>query len=322
MNILITGGAGFIGSHLADALIKSKHTIFIIDDLSSGRLENIKNVRNSPYLHFYKGTILNESLVRKIIDKVDTIYHLAATVGVKLVLQNTIQTIENNVYGTEIILKYANKKRKKVLLASSSEVYGKSTKESFSEVDDLMIGPTNKARWSYAASKIIDEHLALAYANQMQLPVVIVRLFNTVGERQTGRYGMVIPRFIHQAVYNEAITIYGNGEQSRCFCYVGDVIDALIKLMDNSKADGQIYNVGSSEIITINELADKIINLTKSKSTKIFIPYDKAYGTGFEDIQRRMPDIRKLQRLIGFRQKYDLSSIILKMKDYLLHNKD
>lgn len=315
---LITGGAGFIGSHLAEKLIEKKQLVYIIDDLSTGNLDNLANIKNSPYLHFYKGGVLDENLIKSLTDKVQNIYHLAASVGVKLVLESPIRTIENNVRGTENILKYASLEKKRVLLTSTSEVYGKSSKKSFSEDDDLVQGPTSKTRWSYAASKILDEHLALAYFQEKNLPVTIARLFNTVGERQTGRYGMVVPRFINQALKNEDITIYGDGDQSRCFCYIGDVVWALQKLMDHPKAVGEIFNVGSTESISINNLADRVIKLTESRSKKVYIPYDKAYGEGFEETMHRMPDIKKILKLIDFRPKYDLDTIIIKIKDYFI----
>ncbi|OGG21052.1 nucleoside-diphosphate sugar epimerase [Candidatus Gottesmanbacteria bacterium RIFCSPHIGHO2_02_FULL_40_13] len=314
MKILITGGAGFIGSHLAQYLVKNNHQVFILDDLSSGSLNNIAKIHSS-LLHFQKGSILDERVLEKIIDSVDVIYHLAAVVGVQLVVKHPLKTMENNVKGTENVLKIANKKRKKVLLTSTSEVYGKSCKDKFSENDDLIIGPTSKSRWSYACSKIVDEHLALAYFKEKKLPVVIVRLFNTVGEGQSGRYGMVMPRFIKQALNDENITIYGNGKQSRCFCYVGDVVWALKKLMDREEAVGEIYNIGNCENVTINELADRVVKLTSSKSKKIYIPYEEAYGEGFEETMKRIPDIDKINKLIGFQSKFNLDAIIERMKN-------
>lgn len=316
MRNLITGGAGFIGSHLAEYLVSKKEHVTVLDNLSTGNLDNLKNISNSTYLDFYKGSILEESLLKKLINSVDVIYHLAASVGVKLILQKPLETIKNNIQGTENILKYASLKKKKVLLASTSEVYGKSPKRNFSEEDDLILGSTSKLRWIYAASKILDEELALAYHKIKKLPIVIARLFNTVGERQTGRYGMVVPRFIKQALDNEDITIFGDGTQSRCFCYVGDVVWALKKLMEHPKAVGEIYNVGNTESITINELADRMIKLTGSKSKKVYIPYEEAYGEGFEETLHRKPDIKKILKLIGFRPKYDLDTIIIKIKDY------
>lgn len=318
---LITGGAGFIGSHLAEKLIEKKQLVYIIDDLSTGNLDNLANIKNSPYLHFYKGSVLDENLIKSLTDKVQNIYHLAASVGVKLVLESPIRTIENNVRGTENILKYASLEKKRVLLTSTSEVYGKSSKKSFSEDDDLIQGPTIKSRWCYAASKILDEHLAFAYQKEKKLPIIIARLFNTVGERQTGRYGMVVPRFIKQALACEDITIFGDGQQSRCFCYVGDVVWALKKLMEHPKSTGNIYNIGSTEEVTIDELADRVIKLTKSRSKKVYIPYEKAYGESFEETWHRKPDIKRIQKLIGFRPKHNLDQIIIKIRNYHLQQK-
>lgn len=315
MKALITGGAGFIGSHLAEYLIKKKQQVIILDDLSTGNLRNLANIHQSPSFHFYKGSILDVSLLEKLIKSADIIYHLAAVVGVQLVVNHPLQTIENNIHGTENVLKIAGKYRKKVVFTSTSEVYGKSSKDKFSENDDLISGPTTKSRWSYAASKIIDEHLALAYLKEKKLPVVIVRLFNTIGERQSGRYGMVVPRFINQAYSNKDITIYGNGKQSRCFCYVGDVVWALKKLMDRKEAVGEIYNIGSTESVTIEELANRVIKLISSKSKKVYIPYDKAYGEGFEETMKRMPDIDKIKKIIGFQPKFNLDAIIERMKN-------
>lgn len=315
MKVLITGGAGFIGSHLAEYLIKKNQQVIILDDLSTGNLRNLANIHQSPSFHFYKGSILDVSLLEKLIKSADIIYHLAAVVGVQLVIKNPLQTIENNIHGTENVLKIASKYRKKVVFTSTSEVYGKNSKDKFSENDDLIIGPTTKSRWSYACSKIVDEHLVLAYLKEKKLPVVIVRLFNTIGERQSGRYGMVVPRFIKQALNNDNITIYGNGRQSRCFCYVGDVIWALEKLSDHPDAVGEIYNVGNIESVTINELADRVIKLTSSKSKKVYIPYEKAYGEGFEETMKRIPDIDKIKKLIGFHPKFNLDAIIERMKN-------
>lgn len=315
MKALITGGAGFIGSHLAEYLIKKKQQVFILDDLSTGDVNNLGNIHQSASCHFYKGSILDVYLLEKLIKSADIIYHLAAVVGVQLVVNHPLQTIKNNIHGTENVLKIAGKYGKKVVFTSTSEVYGKSSKDKFSENDDLISGSTTKSRWCYAASKIIDEHLALAYLKEKKLPVVIVRLFNTVGERQSGRYGMVVPRFINQAYSNKDITIYGNGKQSRCFCYVGDVVWALKKLMDREEAVGEIYNIGSTESVTIEELANRVIKLISSKSKKVYIPYDKAYGEGFEETMKRMPDIDKIKKIIGFQPKFNLDAIIERMKN-------
>lgn len=315
MKILITGGAGFIGSHLAEYLLKSNQQVVILDDLSTGSLNNLSKISKSASFHFYKGSILDGSILEKLIDSADVIYHLAAVVGVQLVIKNPLKTMENNIRGTENVLKIASRYGKKVLLTSTSEVYGKSSKDKFSENDDLITGPTTRSRWSYACSKIVDEHLALAYFKEKKLPVVIVRLFNTVGEGQSGRYGMVMPRFIKQALHGENVTIYGNGKQSRCFCYVRDVVWALKKLMDREDAVGEIYNIGSTESVTINELADRVIKRTSSKSKKIYIPYKQAYGEGFEETMKRMPNINKIKKLIGFGPKTNLDAIIERIKN-------
>ena len=300
MKILITGGAGFIGSHLAELYLASRHEVFVIDDLSTGSIENIEHLKPNPHFHYFLESITNEQLLRELIDKCDLIVHLAAAVGVQLIVESPVNTIETNIYGTELVLKYANLKKKKVLIASTSEVYGKSQKESFSEDDDLVMGATTKGRWSYACSKAIDEFLALAYWKERKLPVVVVRLFNTIGPRQTGRYGMVAPRFVRAALCNEPLPVYGTGEQTRCFTNVKDVVHALKRLLETDEAIGEIFNIGSTERISIEGLAHKIKAMTGSQSEVVHIPYEKAYAEGFEDMLRRMPDVSKLQRVIGF----------------------
>ena len=310
MKVLITGGAGFIGSHLTERLLKKNNEVYSIDDLSTGSIENIGHLKENKKFHYVIDTIFNESLIRELIDKCDIIYHHAAAVGVQLIVQSPVRTIETNIYGTEIVLKYANLKKKKVVITSTSEVYGKSTKIPFSESDDLIIGPTNMGRWSYACSKAIDEFLAIAYWKEKKLPVVIVRLFNTIGPRQTGKYGMVVPSFIKCALANEPIPIYGSGKQSRCFTYISDVVDGLIALSEEPKAVGEVFNIGNPEEITIENLAKKIKKMTNSKSELKYISYSEAYGEGFEDMMRRIPDISKIQKYVGYSPKVSLDEML------------
>lgn len=310
MKILITGGAGFIGSHLAGELLKKGHEVYAIDDLSTGSIENLDHLQQNKKFHYIIDSIFNESVLRELVDKCDLIFHHAAAVGVELIIQSPVRTIETNIYGTEMVLKYANLKKKKVIITSTSEVYGKSTKIPFSENDDLVIGPTNMGRWSYACSKAIDEFLAIAYWKEKKLPVIIVRLFNTVGPRQTGKYGMVVPRFIKCALANEPITIYGSGKQSRCFTYISDVVSGLIALSEEPKAVGEVFNIGNPDEITIEELALKIKKMTNSRSKLKYIPYVKAYGEGFEDMMRRIPDIRKIHKYVGYSPKVSIDEIL------------
>ncbi|MFC1989844.1 GDP-mannose 4,6-dehydratase [Chloroflexota bacterium] len=310
MKHLITGGAGFIGSHLAEKLLKSGEEVSIIDDLSTGSIVNIEHLKSKNGIHYVIDTIMNKSLMAELIDSSDIIFHLAASVGVKLIIESPIRTIETNVKGTEIVLELASKKRKKVILASSSEVYGKSNEAIFREDNDLVFGPTYKSRWSYACSKAMDEFLSLAYWREKRLPVVIVRLFNTVGPRQTGRYGMVLPTFIKQALSGEPITVYGDGEQSRSFTWVGDVVDAMIRLAPYPEAIGEIINVGNNQEITIKSLAELVKEVTRSKSEIVYIPYDKAYEEGFEDLRRRVPDISKVKELIGYEPTKNIGEMI------------
>jgi UDP-glucose 4-epimerase len=307
---LITGGAGFIGSHLADAYLKRGDQVFIIDDLSTGSFENIRHLKDHPHFHYTIESVHNHPVTAELVDQSDVIFHLAAAVGVKLIVESPVRTIETNVRGTECILSIANKKKKKVLVASTSEVYGLSTQVPFSEDGNLVMGATTKGRWSYACSKAIDEFLALAYWREKKLPTIVVRLFNTVGPRQTGQYGMVIPTFVKQALANRPITVYGDGKQSRCFCYVGDVVGALMKLMDDERSVGQVFNIGSNREISIADLARKVKELTNSESEIVFVPYDEAYEEGFEDMPRRVPDIAKIKKQIGFAPRVDLEGIL------------
>lgn len=306
MKTLITGGAGFIGSHLVEELLKRDEEVFILDDLSTGRYQNIESFDNYQNFHCIIETILNEKIVEDLIKQCDRIYHLAASVGVKLIAEEPTRTIETNILGTETILKLASRYHRKVLLSSSSEVYGKSYKDNFNENDDCIIGSTKKHRWAYAASKMVDEFLALAYWNEKNLPVIIVRLFNIIGPRQTGKYGMVVPRFVNQALNGDYITIYGDGRQTRCFAYIKDVIHALIDLMENQHAVGNVFNIGSTEEISIYNLALLIKKLTGSSSEIKYVPYDRAYIKGFEDMRRRVPDIKKIYELTGFKPKTTL----------------
>lgn len=321
MKYLITGGAGFIGSHLCDELLKDrKNRVFVIDDLSTGSIQNIIHHKNNPAFKYVIDTIINKQVLAELVDQSDIIFHLAASVGVRLIIESPVNTIETNIKGTENVLELAAKKRKKVIIASTSEVYGKSNKNKFNENDDLVLGPTYKSRWSYAGSKIVDEFLALAYWKEKKVPVIIVRLFNTVGPRQTGRYGMVLPTFVNQALNNEPLTVYSNGRQVRCFTHVNDVVRALIKLSQHIGAVGEIFNIGNSEQTTILNLAKLVIKLSKSKSKIKFIPYDKAYEEGFEDMLRRSPDISKIKKLIDYEPLYCLRDIIQSIIDYQKNN--
>jgi len=310
LRVLITGGAGFIGSHLSDAYLERGDEVFVIDDLSTGSFDNIAHLKKHPRFNYTIGSVNDQPVLAELVDQCDVIFHLAAAVGVKLIVESPVRTIENNVHGTEVVLSLANKKKKKVLVASTSEVYGLSAEVPFREDGNLVMGATTKGRWSYACSKAIDEFLALAYWREKKLPTVIVRLFNTVGPRQTGQYGMVIPTFVKQALAGRQITVYGDGQQSRCFGYVGDVVGALIKLMDKEEAVGQVFNIGSSEEVTIFELAKRIKELTSSESEITFVPYDEAYEEGFEDMPRRVPDTSKINALVGFRPRMSLDGIL------------
>jgi UDP-glucose 4-epimerase len=315
MRYLITGGAGFIGSHLAETLLRQGHEVVIIDDLCTGSIQNIENLKRKRGFSYIIDSMFNRPLLAELIDDCDAVFHLAASVGVRLIVESPVHTIETNVKGTEGVLEFANKKRKKVLVASTSEVYGKSTKIPFSEDDDLVMGPTFKGRWSYACSKAIDEFLALAYWKEKGLPVVIVRLFNTVGPRQTGRYGMVLPSFVRAALAGQALTVFGDGKQSRCFCHVSDTVGALSRLIEHPDAVGQIFNIGSNEEISIEQLARMVKSLTGSASPIRYIPYEEAYEEGFEDMQRRVPDLSRIQSLLNFHPTYSTRQIVQSVID-------
>jgi UDP-glucose 4-epimerase len=310
MRILVTGGAGFIGSHLSEALLAAGHEVYVIDDLSTGSIDNISHLKNRPAFHYTIDSVFNDSLVAELVDRADIIFHLAAAVGVKLIVQEPVHTIETNVHGTEVILRHAAKKKKLVFIASTSEVYGKSTAVPYREDADLVMGATTRHRWAYACSKALDEFLALAYWKEKKLPTVICRFFNTVGPRQTGRYGMVVPTFVRQALAGEPITVFGDGTQSRSFTYVGDVVGALLKLMVEPRAIGEVFNLGNTEEVTIRALAERIKAHTGSASEIQVIPYDEAYEAGFEDMPRRVPDLSKITRLIGYEAKVGLDEII------------
>ena len=310
MRYLITGGAGFIGSHLAEALLQKGGTVQIIDNLSTGSFLNIEHLRSQARFRYVLDDVRNRQLLAEVVDMADVVFHLAAAVGVRLIVESPVDTIETNVHATELVLEAAAKKKKKVILASTSEVYGKASKVPFSENDDLLIGPPHKGRWSYACSKLIDEFLGLAYWREKRTPVIVARLFNTIGPRQTGQYGMVVPRFIRQAITGEPITVYGDGRQSRCFGWIGDVVRALIALSEHTDAVGNVYNIGSQDEITILELAKKVAQVTHSSSSIVFVPYDQAYQEGFEDMPQRVPDLTRIKRLIGYRPSMDLDSML------------
>lgn len=316
MRILITGGAGFIGSHLSDAYLERGDEVFIIDDLSTGSIDNIAHLRKHPRFQYTIDSVHNVPAVAELIDQCDVVFHLAAAVGVKLIVESPVHTIETNVRGTEVVLAQANKKKKKVLVASTSEVYGLSTEVPFKEDGNLVMGATTKGRWSYACSKAIDEFLALAYWREKKLPTIVVRLFNTVGPRQTGQYGMVIPTFVKQALAGRPITVYGSGEQTRCFGYVKDVVGALVKLMDKDESVGQVFNIGSDEEVSIMELAERVKALTGSASEIVTLAYDEAYEEGFEDMPRRVPDITKIGAHVGFRPTMKLDGILESVIEY------
>ena len=316
MRALITGGAGFIGSHLAEALLNEGHEVDVIDNLSTGSIRNIGHLKSHPKFKYVIETLTNEPLLAELIDRNDLIFHFAAAVGVKLIVEEPVHTIETNVHGTEVVLKHANKKKKMVVIASTSEVYGKNTEVPFREDADLVMGPTVKHRWAYACSKAIDEFLALAYYKEKKLPVIIVRFFNTVGPRQTGQYGMVLPSFVRQALANEPITVFGDGTQSRSFTYIGDVVGCLMRLVKERKAVGEVFNIGNKQEVTILRLAEMVKELTGSASEIVFIPYDKAYEAGFEDMPRRVPDLSKVHALVGYEPKVQLDEIINKVIEY------
>lgn len=310
MRFLITGGAGFIGSHLAEELLKRGEEVVVIDDLSTGSRDNIEHLLDNKYFTFVHNTIINELVMKKLVDSCDIIYHLAAAVGVKYILDNPLKSMEINVKGTEIVLELASKDGKKVLLASTSEVYGKNPSSVFPETADSILGATKISRWSYACAKAMDEFFGLAYAREKDLPVVIVRFFNTVGPRQTGRYGMVIPRFVNNALNDLPITVYGDGKQTRSFTYVKDVVRGIIDLMNHPQAAGDVFNIGNPQGISIENLAKKIKEMTHSKSEIVYLSYEQAYGEGFEDMRYRVPDITKIHNLTGFVPKVSLDDIL------------
>ena len=316
MRTLITGGAGFVGSHLSDLLLEQGHEVYVIDNLSTGSIENISHLKTNPRFHYTIDSVDNEPVLAELIDRGDVIFHLAAAVGVKLIVEQPVNTIETNVHGTEVVLRHANKKKKLVVIASTSEVYGKNTAVPFVEDADLVLGPTPKHRWAYACSKAIDEFLALAYWKEKKLPVVVARLFNTVGPRQTGQYGMVIPTFVRQALAGRPITVYGDGSQTRSFTYVGDVVGALAALAQEPAAVGQVFNIGNGHEISIRDLAERVKALTGSRSSIVTVPYDQAYEEGFEDMPRRVPDTTKLHKLIGYEPRVQLEEILARVIDY------
>jgi UDP-glucose 4-epimerase len=319
-NFLITGGAGFIGSHLCELLVSMGHQVVAIDDLSTGRLENIQHLRGQQNFLFVRETILNAQVLDRLCSQADIVIHLAAAVGVMLIVENPVHTIKTNIMGSEAVLSTANRYGCKVLVASSSEVYGKGVKVPFHEDDDCVIGPTTHSRWAYATSKAIDEFLGLAYHRQFGLPVIIMRFFNTIGPRQTGRYGMVVPRFIRQALKNEPLDVYGDGQQTRCFTDVSDVVEAVYNLANLPEAPGQVYNIGSNQEVSINELAEQIINLTGSSSSIHHVPYDEAYAPGFEDMRRRVPSIKKINEMIGYQPRFSLNETLQRIITYEKQN--
>jgi UDP-glucose 4-epimerase len=319
---LITGGAGFVGSHLAEVLLARGDQVEVLDNLSTGSIDNIEHLKGARGFRYTVDSVMNEPVTAELIDRADVVFHLAAAVGVRLIVESPVNTIETNVHGTEMVLKLANKKKKKVLLASTSEVYGKSQAVPFREDTDLVLGPTDKGRWSYACSKAIDEFLALAYHKEKRLPVVVFRLFNTVGPRQTGRYGMVIPNLVKQALLGHPLTVYGDGTQSRCFTYVSDVVGVLLKLADHEGAVGQVLNVGNDrEEVTISDLARRVKQRTGSRSEIVMVPYDQAYEEGFEDMPRRVPDLRKLRDLTGYEPQVHLDEILDRVIEYFTSDK-
>lgn len=310
MKILITGGAGFVGSHLADKLISQGHHVTVIDDLSTGRYSNIAHLEDTPNFRLIIDSVLNEKLMEELIRETDRVYHMASAVGVKLIMERPVRTIETIFRGTDVVLGFCSRYRKRVLVPSTSEVYGKGVSVPFKEEDDLLTGATDKHRWAYACAKTLDEFLALAHWKETRLPVVVVRLFNTVGPRQSGQYGMVVPRFVHAAIKNEPIQVYGDGTQSRCFGHVHDVVEGLVKLLETPACFGQVINIGNSEEVSIRQLADKAIEMTGSSSEIKYVSFEEVYGDGFEDMQRRVPSLDKAKRLIGYQPTRSLIDII------------
>ncbi len=322
LRYLITGGAGFIGSHLSEALLDRGDEVFILDDLSTGSVENIRHLKSNPRFHYVFDTIANKQLLAEMVDEADLVFHLAAAVGVKLIVESPVRTIETNVHGTQFVLDAASKKKKLVFNASTSEVYGKSDKVPFHEDADLVLGPTSKGRWSYAASKMLDEFLALSYYKERKQPVVIARFFNTVGPRQTGRYGMVLPNFVRQALAGEPITVFGDGKQSRCFCHVQDSVEAVLRLVATPAAIGEVVNVGNTGEISIENLAHLVKQRTGSTSEIVYVPYDQAYEPGFEDMPRRVPALGKLKQLTGFTPSTTLNEIVDSVIDYFRNRRE
>jgi UDP-glucose 4-epimerase len=318
MRILITGGAGFVGSHLADELLARGHAVSVLDDLSTGAIDNIRHLRHHPRFEYTIGSCHERPLVAELVDSADIVYHLAAAVGVELIVESPVRTIETNIHAAEVVLSAASKKKKPVFVASTSEVYGKSPDLPFREDGDLLLGPTYKGRWSYACSKAIDEFLALAYWKERGLPTVIGRMFNTVGPRQTGRYGMVVPNLVGQALAGKPLTVFGDGTQSRCFCHVHDVVRALADLMEREDLYGEIFNIGTQEEITITGLAEKVCEVVGSTPSITYVPYDEAYEPGFEDMHRRMPDISKIRDVIGWEPRRTLDQIVVDVRDHQL----
>ncbi|HNT51977.1 MAG TPA: GDP-mannose 4,6-dehydratase [Candidatus Syntrophosphaera sp.] len=316
MKILITGGAGFIGSHLAERLLADGHQVSIIDNLSTGRLENIESFKDSGNFHYTIGSVLNRPLMEKLMTGIDQVYHLAAAVGVKYIIENPLLSLKTNIVGTDNVLELANKYKAKVLITSTSEIYGKSDKVPFCESDDRLLGSTHISRWGYSCSKAIDEFMALAYFREKRLPVVIVRCFNTVGPRQTGQYGMVLPKFIKAALLDQPLIVYGSGKQTRCFADVSDVVDAFLKLMNTPGCQGEIFNVGTTESISIEDLAKKVRQMCGSKSRIDYMSYEEAFEEGFEDMMNRMPSLDKIKEYIGFEPQYKLDAIIQRMIEY------
>lgn len=310
MRALITGGAGFIGSHLAEALLARGDDVFVLDDLSTGSVENVRHLKHSVKFHYVFDSLQNRHLLAEMVDESDVVFHLAAAVGVRLIVESPVRTIETNVNGTQLVLDAASKKRKLVFTASTSEVYGKSTKVPFCEDSDLVLGATTKGRWSYAASKALDEFLGLSYWKEKRVPVIVARFFNTVGPRQTGRYGMVLPNFVSQALAGAPITIYGTGKQSRCFCHVHDAVESILRLVDSGKAVGEVVNIGSDEEVTIEGLAQMVKQRAGSNSEIVYVPYDQAYEPGFEDMLRRVPSLNKLTSLAKFSPRTSLPEIV------------
>jgi UDP-glucose 4-epimerase len=316
LRVLLTGGAGFVGSHLAEALLDQGHGVIVLDDLSTGSMDNIARLKGRPGFEYVIDTVMHDSVTAELVDRADAVFHLAAAVGVRLIVEAPVRTIETNVHGTEIVLTHASKKQKLVVIFSTSEVYGKSADVPFREDADLVMGPTHKHRWAYACSKAIDEFLALAYHRERRLPVIIVRLFNTVGPRQTGRYGMVIPTFVQQALTGVPITVHGDGLQTRSFTYVGDVVGALTRLFTEAAAIGQVFNIGNTEEVSMLDLAHRVRALTGSASEIVLIPYDQAYEAGFEDMPRRVPALEKLAALIGYQPTLMLDDILRLVVDH------